>query len=361
MKSILMTLYGPLETDARVLRSIKAANIANCLVTIITCDKNVDIKIAEKCKIINLPFKALGIKSFIRFCCFCFKYIFLNKNKFDIFYFHDYYSTIVAYFVLPFISKKKVVYDAHELILPNLKDKIYFRDKLFIYFEKSIVHKVDLIIEANKEREDIIKEYYSLTNTMNVLNITQYKFCKEQNQLKKEKILVYQGALTEERNLSFFIKAIKNIPEAKLMFIGDGVSMDTYKKMVRKNKMENQVIFTGRLSNEDMMNKLKECSIGIISYPFTNMNNIYCSPNKIFEYAAISLPFISTNQPFLKEVEKNYNIGLTFEFGNINSFVNNVRYIYDHYDDFSSNFKKFLSDYSYENELSKMINMFQNI
>ena len=127
MKSILMTLYGPLETDARVLRSIEAAVKADCKVIIITCNTHDNLQMHKDVVVINLPFKALGAKSYVRFCWHCFKYIIFNKNRYEILYLHDYYSVVVGRLCLPFVKKKKIIFDAHELILTYPKEKSVFK------------------------------------------------------------------------------------------------------------------------------------------------------------------------------------------------------------------------------------------
>ena len=359
MKKIFMILDGPLETDARVLRSLSAAKAAGCLVTIITANTQESFETPEDVKMINLPYLCVGGYKYLKFCLACIRNFFRMRKSIDVLYLHDYFSTFPGLLLLPFCKKKKVVYDAHELLLLREGDYANFRDNFFIWSEKMIVHKVDLIIEANEEREKVFKDYYHLNNTTNVLNITQFKGI-ERRSLTDQHVIVYQGTLTEERNLSFFIEAIEQIPDAKLLFIGGGRSMEHYKKMVQEKNLEDRVMFTGRLSNKEMMEKMKEGSIGIISYPFTNMNNIYCSPNKIFEYAAISLPFIATAQPFIKTVEEKYHIGRTFEFGNIQSFVDNVQEIFNHYDDYNQT-EQFLNDYNYEKEFNKMVSIFETI
>lgn len=359
MKKIFMTLYGPLETDARVLRSIAAANAAGCQVTIITANTQGDFVVPDGVTMINYPHLCIGGLQYLKFCLFCMKFFLKFRSDVDVLYLHDYFSTFLGLLFKPFCRHKKIIYDAHELILLRKGDYATLRDKFFIWSEKKLIHKVDLIIEANQEREDIFKQTYSLNNTTNVLNITQFKGI-EHRSLSDQKIIVYQGNLTEERNLSFFIEAISYIPDAKLLFIGDGRSMNRYKQMVKERKLESKVLFTGRLSNKDMMVKMKECSVGIISYPFTNLNNIYCSPNKIFEYAAISLPFIATAQPFIRMVEDKYHIGRTYEYGNIDSFVDNVKEIFSHYDDYNKT-ESFLNDYNYENEFKKMVNIFLSL
>ena len=70
-----------------------------------------------------------------------------------------------------------------------------------------------------------------------------------------------------------------------------------------------------------MLHRLDSCHIGIISYPFTSYNNIYCAPNKIFEYAAMGLPFIATEQPIFKHAQEQYHTGRVFRYNDISSFV----------------------------------------
>lgn len=361
MKTVFMTLYGPLETDARVLRSIEAATKAGLKVEILTCNTSKNYVAPNDVVVINKPFTALGGLPFIKYLIACIVYFISNRKRIDVLYLHDFFSPIIGVLCYPFCRGKKIIYDAHELILTRPGDKVCLRDRFFIWAESNVVSKVDLIIEANKEREEIFKQRYPMAKTANVLNITRFKNFENRSFNGKDVLIAYQGALTEERKLSFYIDAFSKIDNMKLLMIGGGISMELYKKKVKDLGIEDRIEFTGRLSNADMMEKLRECTIGIISYPFTNLNNIYCSPNKIFEYAAISLPFIATSQPFIKEVEEKYHIGRTFEFGNVDSFVENINKILENYSYYNENTGKFLDDYNYEKELDKLVHIFKNI
>lgn len=361
MKTVFMTLDGPLETDARVLRSIEAALLAKLHVIILTCNTKEGYSYSSDVEIVNLPFAVIGGKMYAKFCIACLKYYLANKERIDIVYLHDYFSTLVGVFLKPFCKGKRLVYDAHELILPTPGENVSLRDKIFLWAESKLINRADLIIQANKEREDIFKKKYSTAKTSNVLNITRFKNIEKRQLNKEDVVIVYQGNITEERKLSFFIDAMLKIKDVKLLFIGSGHALKSYQEKVHKMGLDDRISFTGRLSNEEMMQRMRSCSIGIISYPFTNLNNIYCSPNKIFEYAAISLPFIATAQPFIKQVQDKYNIGRTFEFENVESFVDNVNKIIADYSSYNKNTDKFLSDYNYENELNKLTRIFQTL
>lgn len=359
MKSIFMWLYGPLETDARVLRSIEAVLNKNYQLTIVTCNTSSDFESKDKYIIKNITVPGNGILYYLYFVMSSLWFYFRNRRKYHLIYLHDYYSTFPGWILSFFEKKEKLIYDAHELLVNPRKYPVGRRERMFIWFEKHLVKRVRWVISANKERETIIRRLYKLHNTIHVMNISNYKISNKKRIIDSSAIkVVYQGAITESRNLSFFIDAMSNLSNnIELVMIGNGPSLEQYKNDVKKRGLQDRVSFTGKLSNVEMMEKLKECHIGIISYSFEGLNNIYCSPNKIFEYAAINLPFISTNQPFIVEVSKKYYIGRTFEYGSMDSFVNNLNELIKNYNLYTVGTEKFLNDYNSYNEGKKLIDI----
>ena len=358
MKNVFMWLYGPLETDTRVLRAIDAVLIKGYSLTIVTSNTSSSFSSEGKYALMDIKTGGKGLVSYFLFVIKSLFFYYKNRGQYDIIYLHDYYSTFPGW-ILSIVSKKDIIYDAHELLINSPDQKLSNRENFFIWFEKHLVKKAKWVIEANKERESIIKDKYQLSNTTNVMNISKYSFQGIKRTLDKEEItLVYQGAITESRNLSFFISSLTDLPHnVNLLFIGDGPSLEKYKKEVVDRGLSERVDFTGRLSNSQMMERLKRCSIGVISYSFNGLNNIYCSPNKIFEYAAISLPFISTNQPFIEEVAVKYHIGRTFKPNDRASYISSVLELIQDYCSYTQNASDFLQDYSYEKEMKKLIDI----
>lgn len=351
-KTILMFLYGPIETDGRVQRSIKAIKELPVDIILVTCGSNKDY-IVEGVKKHYDFYDGKGSVVYMKFLIRSFILSLRLNRQIDIFYLHDYFSTVFAFFVR--LLRKPFIYDAHELIVKRKTDKRSFRDKLFIWAEKCNARYAQTVIEANKEREKVLRRIYKLKHTTYVLNITDYKILNYENDNCRDKIIVYQGAVTSERNLSFFINALTQIDDNyKLMIIGDGTDLIRLKELSKNLCIDDRVIFTGRLSNVEMLNLLKRCMVGIITYPFTSLNTVYCSPNKIFEYASINLPMLSTNQPFIAEVFSKYKLGETFHLGDIKSFVYSFNKVIKNYSSYRQQMHDFLSDYSWDGEKEKI-------
>lgn len=357
-KKAFMTLYGPLEIDARVLRSIKALEKKGYEVVLVDTNTAPDFKLPDNVTQINLKLSGIGTLSYLSFCIKCVKEFLKNKKSFDIIYLHDFYAPLIG-IMLSYFTKLPIYYDAHELILKRKKDNVSYRDKFFIFLEKIFVRKTKFIISANEERAEVMKKFYHINNVVGVMNITKHSISSLARNLNNDRIsIVYQGYLSESRKLSFFIKALNHLPKnIEFKFIGDGPDLDTYKNLADSMGLSDRIFFTGRLSNTEMMNELSNSHIGIISYSFDSLNNVYCSPNKIFEYAANKLPFIGTNQPFIERISKTYSIGETFKSNDIDSFVNGILKIIDNYSSYQEGMTSFLCDYNYNEELNKIMNI----
>lgn len=358
-RRVLMTLFGPLETDARVLRSIDTVLKKGYKLLIITYGTAGTFSPGGKYELINLKkeFSNSYITQvyFTLYACF---YYFRHKHDFDIIYLQDYYSTVPGMLLSFFVRHKKIIYDAHELLIAPRKYINDFKTKFYIWAEKKLIKRNNVfVVEANRERERIMRIHYRLKNITSVLNISKYTTVSLCNRTLPEEdvYIVYQGAMTVERNIPFYIRALKGLPnKIKLLLIGDGPCLSSYDGIIKSEKLDGRVITTGRLSNNEMMERLKGCSVGIISYSFSDWNNIFCSPNKIFEYSAISLPFIATDQPFMDTIAKKYKIGRTFAHDNEQSFVQNLQAILSNYQSYTEGMKQFLDDFNYETEMGRL-------
>lgn len=125
---------------------------------------------------------------------------------------------------------------AKELIVPTKK-------AYDLFIEKYKVDKNVHIIPTGIEIEKFYKENINikkLENIKNKLNINKNDF-----------VILYVGRLAEEKNVGFlldnqeyFVNKNKNI---KLLIVGDGPDYDKYVKKVKKLKLENNIIFTGKV------------------------------------------------------------------------------------------------------------------
>lgn len=350
---ILMVVYNKIQYDARVIRSAEALSNLSENIKVISCNSDIKFK--------NEKFKSIvytsGLKESLllfSFWIYIFKYSILNRNEIKLLYVHDYYLSYVGKIISKLI-KVKWVYDAHELLLERKKYKHSSRQKFFKFLEKKAIVKADLVIAANEEREKIIKFIYKLKNTISVLNIAP-QIISSNNNIGKEDFIVYQGAMTEGRNISYFIKILQYLPaRIKLKLIGTGPDVDLYKKMVKELSLIDRVIFTGMIPYSQILNESKNCKLGIVYYKLAGLNNFYCSPNKIYEYAQLQIPMLVSTQPFLKQITTKYHIGEVLEISNnIEEHACLIIKIMNNHASYEQGMIKFLSDFTYENEMRKL-------
>ena len=305
MANIIMAVYNSIQNDARVIRAAEALNKDGHKITVLSCNSDVNYSNpAFKSVVYSYPKK--GFRLLLHFWLFVWKWLKTYKKDYDIIYMHDYFMPIIGVFSSKRV-KKKWIYDAHELLIQRCKYKKSKRERFFFMLEKFSAPKADLVIAANDERLRIIKKIYKLSNVVSVGNISNLNIEKINN--NPEDIIVYQGILNEERRPDLYIKVLKFLPEnIKLKLIGGG-NIDYYRNLATELELSSRVIFTGKIPYKDLIEESQKCKVGIVSYLMNDLNNLYCSPNKLFEYIQFGLPIIASPQPFLKQIIKDYHVG----------------------------------------------------
>lgn len=161
------------------------------------------------------------------------------------------------------------------------EDYIYYITKG--YFEKSSKKLVEyltkfycdktateLIVPTSKTYK-LFKEKYKVKKNINIIptGIEVERFFKENNDQKevqelrktlklnkKDFIILFVGRLGEEKNVDFLINAHKKIVEKhsniKLVIVGDGPDKETYEKLTKDLKLEDNIIFTGKAAWKEM-------------------------------------------------------------------------------------------------------------
>ncbi len=151
-------------------------------------------------------------------------------------YFNKSSKKIVEYLTLFYCDKT-----ANELIVPTKKTYDLFKEK---YDVDKNIHIVPTGIE--------IERFYQ----ENVDSSKVMELKKELQLLKDDFVIVFVGRIAEEKNIVTLIEAhkdlIKKHANIKLIIIGDGPDSDKYKKLVNKYKMDNNVIFTGKVAWENI-------------------------------------------------------------------------------------------------------------
>lgn len=166
--------------------------------------------------------------------------------------YHTMYEDYIHYITKGYFigtSKKIVKYltdfycdqTATELIVPTKKTYDLFKKK---YKYDRNVH----IIPTGIEIERFYKEKIKPSETDELRNKLKIK--------KDDFVVLFVGRLAQEKSVDFLIDAhagiCKKYPHAKLLIVGDGPDLEKFKKQAIKLKIEDNVIFTGKVPWEEV-------------------------------------------------------------------------------------------------------------
>jgi glycosyltransferase involved in cell wall biosynthesis len=212
-----------------------------------------------------------------------------------------------------------LVYDAHELyyaqsVLPALTQARYRRR------ERRLIGHADLAITVNSFIANKMAAEYGCAMPEVIFNaaprrpmVAWQEGLRELLHIgKAERIVIYQGWMSPERGLDRLVRAARHFSaDVRLVLIGYGDYEQTLRRISAEQGTEDgRVIFAGRIAAEDLPPLTRSADLGVIPYYGVDLNNYYSSPNKLFEYAAAGLPFVSNDLPFLRSIIDRYKFGV---------------------------------------------------
>lgn len=205
--------------------------------------------------------------------------------------YEDYIHYITkGYFMGP--SRKIVEYltkfycdkTATELIVPTKKTYDLFKKK---YNYDRNVH----IIPTGIEIERFYKENFTEKDLDEVRNTIGVQ--------KSDFITLFVGRLAQEKSVDFLIDAQADIckknKNAKLLIIGDGPDMDKFKKQAVKLKIEDNVIFTGKIPWAEVPKYYRIASI------FSTASKTETQGLTVIEAMAASVPVVCVDDESFKD------------------------------------------------------------
>ncbi len=176
--------------------------------------------------------------------------------------------------------------------------------------------KASKILVSNTPSKEIMKSYYKVIEEKisivpNGVDLSFFKINK-----KDPNKVVFSGVMYHHRGLDVLLdatpKIIKEIPETKLVLLGDGPEMSKLKEIVKKENLDSNIEFKGWIDRNDIPENLSNASIGIGPLKRTTVTE-NALPIKVLEYMASSLPIIAKTGTLPDDVLKNDQNGWFIE------------------------------------------------
>ncbi|HDY88155.1 MAG TPA: glycosyltransferase [bacterium] len=207
---------------------------------------------------------------------------------------------------------KALLYDSHEywagMGTPDRRS-----NRIMLETEAEGIKKTDYVVTVNPLIAERLMEQYNLDKKPSVILNCPY-LCTDTEYLNIDMVhspvrIIFHGKMQAYRGLPKLLLALKHCENCVLTMSGYGPLKKSLELIAGKENISEKIIFTDRYKPEDSIKILGDHDIGIIPYEDIVLNNIYSSPNKLFEYAMAGLAVVASNLPFIAGVVKENNMG----------------------------------------------------
>ena len=180
--------------------------------------------------------------------------------------------------------------------------------------------------------------------------------------MKKEnkKIILYLGGIFADRNFESYAQTIGKTDDYVLYIVGKFFS-DDGKKLIEKLQNEYGVVYLGGFNPPKHLAFVKYAHIGLLPYMPTKspilseLNALYCAPNKIWEYAGFGIPMVGSDVLGLKLPFEQWNIGRCCDLNSETSIINAIEEVDRNHDEMSRNCYKFYDSVDLEKIVSEIL------
>jgi len=321
MVKVANLVFNPFTNDSRVEKTSKSLAKAGYTVEVIAnLDKNLmEKEFKDNYKVVRFSYldrkttksKIKKIKAYLLYLKESIKYV----KTFNIIHCNDLNTLPVAFIVKQFLNKNiKVIYDAHEYE-SEMKNMSPFAKKATKFFENILIKYADKVLTVSDSIANEYSKLYNIEKPKLILNTPPYHsiikkdlFRKEFNISEKQKICLFQGALTSGRGIELMLEAFESLDDNMVaVFMGYGPLSDTVQEYAKKN---NNIYYHKAVSPDILLDYTSSADFGILFYENNCLNHYYCSPNKLFEYIMAEIAIISSNLYELKRIIEGNKVGV---------------------------------------------------
>ena len=274
-------------------------------------------------------------------------------------------DTLLSCSLAASLRRKQLVFDSHELFpeVPELVHRPMVR-KIWQVLERKLVSKIKYGFTVSPSIADFYFNTYGVKFEL-IRNLGNFRFdyeFEEIDKTRKQKTIIYQGALNLGRGLEILIESMQDIDGANLQIIGSGDVAPKLKRMTKKLSLEDKVKFIGRLPLERLWKFTASASIGISLEENLGLNYQYALPNKLFDYIQARIPVIISDLPEMTSIVNKYKIGKVLVERTPEKLADFIKEMLKEevvQDEYTANLELAARDLCWEKEEDKLIKLFK--
>lgn len=285
-----------------------------------------------------------------------------NLGKIDVLILDDRKATIPGLLIRSLNFTNYIIQDCRELYL--FDEVRHFTGKVGCIFEKLMVQRADIVICANRERAEIMKNRFSLLDTPLVYsNIRKLAYTTEEEKAKaqqrfasllkqNEYRIVVSSGCDLNRRTEVLVKNFKNVNRKCRLLLAGGNNPEEEETIRALSALDtkNEVTILGLLTHTELKYLISQSHIGIVNYDQVDTNNKYCASGKLFEFLYEGIPVVTTSNPPLKRICEEEKIGVVDD-----QFADGINEVLHNYEFYKERVKAYTERVTVEDNDRKLV------
>lgn len=221
----------------------------------------------------------------------------LKNNKIDLVHIHAALDASIyrkgVFIYLSKMFKSKVILHFHA---SDLDDFLFLRcNNLTRKIVKCIFKRSDIVISLNESMKKLLKERLNIDSSI-LYNFTNNKAQNLYNPSSKNILML--SRMSRNKGVYEAINVMIDLKESdlKLVLAGDGPELDEIREYVKKQGIEDKVIFAGWVDDKNKKQLFKDCYVSILPSHFEGV------PMSILESLSFGVPVIASQVGGIPEI-----------------------------------------------------------
>lgn len=217
-------------------------------------------------------------------------------------------DTLPACFLASKMKSNTLVFDSHEYftevpeLIPRPKIQAFWKR-----IERFILPQLTKVITVCNGIAELYRKEYNID--VKVVRNVPFLNVSNHSTEKKEKIILYQGAINVNRGIETMVKAMQFIDNATLHLIGKGDISVSIQQLIEQLNLSDKVIMLGEIPYQELKNYTQQATIGLSLEENVGLNYQLALPNKLFDYIHAEIPVLVADLPEMSALVKQYQLG----------------------------------------------------
>jgi glycosyltransferase involved in cell wall biosynthesis len=216
------------------------------------------------------------------------------------------------------VTGAQLVYDSHEYAAG-----VPYRERLWALFvtalERVVIRRCAAVITVSDGIAERLVDRYGLIERPVVLRNVPMSAkepvapgaLRERLGIGAAPLVLHQGAVAPGRGCEQLVAAMRDLPDAHLVFLGDGWPghQARVEALVAAGGLSDRVHFLASVPIAELAGHTADADIGVSLLEDSCENHRLALPNKVFEYVAAGVPVVVGDLPELRALVERHRIG----------------------------------------------------